>query len=47
MKKEYLKPTTKVILIKGRQHLLAASDGIHSTMSGYSGGDDDDITQDD
>lgn len=32
---KYLKPTTKVILIKGGQHLLAGSDGVQATMSGY------------
>ena len=32
---KYLKPTTKVILIKGGHHLLAGSDGVQATMSGY------------
>lgn len=38
MKIKYSKPTTKVILIKGGQHLLvdSAPTGIQSTMSGYS-----------
>ena len=38
MKIKYSKPTTKVILIKGGQHLLVDSTptGIQSTMSGYS-----------
>lgn len=35
MKTKYLKPTTKVILIKGGQHLLAVSGGVQATMSGY------------
>lgn len=47
MKKEYLTPTTKVVLIKGQHSLLAASpSGIDATASGYSAGDDSDITQD-
>jgi hypothetical protein len=35
MKTKYLKPTTKVILIKGGQYLLAGSGGVQATMSGY------------
>ena len=35
MKMKYSQPTTKVILIKGGQHLLAGSDGVQATMSGY------------
>lgn len=35
MKIKYSKPTTKVILLKGGQHLLAGSGGVQATMSGY------------
>lgn len=37
MKIKYSKPKTKVILMKGGQHLLAGSNtnGVHATMSGY------------
>ena len=37
MKKIYLKPTTKVVVLNNRQHLLAGSPGI--STSNYSGGE--------
>ena len=42
MRKKYSKPATKVILIKGKKHLLTGSnDGVHATMSGYRRRDND------
>ena len=37
MKIKYSKPTTKVILLKGGQHLLrdSVTVGVQATMSGY------------
>ena len=46
MKIKYSKPTTKVIQIKGGQHLLTGSyEGVKATISGYEADDSDGFSQ--
>ena len=44
-KKDYLKPTMKVVQLQHRSHILAGSEGVRAARSGYGTASTDDGTE--